>query len=162
MRKFTNGDLVFHPRHGAGMIVSSTQRFDLTGADGLYYVVELATGGRLMIPISKTEEVCLQPLITPEAIREVLSAVPEEMASDFRQRRGNIEQKVNSGDQTQSVEVLRDLAWREHTAHLSGGDRDLMSHTKKRLAQILAMQPGMNIEQASRFLEGILEQNTPM
>ena len=115
-----------------------------------------------MIPISKTEEVCLQPLITPEAIREVLSTVPEEMAPDFRQRQGNIEQKVNSGDQTQSVEVLRDLAWRERTSHLSGGDRDLMSHTKKRLAQILAMRPGMNIEQASRFLEAILEQNTPM
>jgi RNA polymerase-interacting CarD/CdnL/TRCF family regulator len=162
MRKFTEGDLVFHPRHGAGTVVSSTQKFDLSGADGLYYVVELATGGRLMIPISQTEEVCLQPLVTPEAIRKVLSAVPEEMASDFRQRRGNIEEKVNSGDQLQSVEVLRDLAWREHTSHLSGGDRDLMSHTKKRLAQILAMQPGMDIQEASRLLETILEQITLM
>ncbi len=157
MRRFKKGDLVFHSSHGAGTIVS-TQKLGLDGANGFYYVVELATGSQLMIPVKEADELRLHPLITLEMIREVLSTLPEDLSSDFRKRRGDIEEKVNSGDQAQTAEVLRDLAWREHTDHLSGGDRDLMSSVKKRLTQILAMQPGLDIHEASRLLETLLEQ----
>ena len=155
MRKFKKGDLVFHACHGAGTVIT-TQRLDIGGVEGIYYVVELATGSKLMIPVKEAEDLRLRPLITLETIREVLSAIPEELAADFRQRRGDIEEKVNSGDQMQTTEVLRDLAWRERTASLSGGDRELMSSVKKRLVQILAMRPGVDVQEASQLLETLL------
>ncbi len=155
MRKFKKGDLVFHACHGAGTVIT-TQRLDIGGVEGIYYVVELATGSKLMIPIKEAEDLRLHPLITLETIREVLSTIPEELSADFRQRRGDIEEKVNSGDQAQTTEVLRDLAWRERTVHLSGGDRELMSSVKKRLIQILAMRPGVDVQEASQLLETLL------
>jgi RNA polymerase-interacting CarD/CdnL/TRCF family regulator len=157
MPKFRKGDLVYHSFYGTG-IITSTQRLDLSGAERLYYVVELTIGEVLMIPIKETGEARLHPPVSPEAISDILFATPEELSDDFRQRRKHIEEKVNSGDPTQIAEVLRDLAWREHTAQLSRGDRGLMRSTKKLLTNILVMQPDLGIWEASRRLETILEQ----
>lgn len=157
MRKFKKGDLIFHFRHGAGTVIR-TQRLEMGGVEGLCYVVELVSGSMLMVPVKEAEELRLQPLIGPDAIRAVLADRPERMASDYRQRRGDIEAKVNSGDQTQTVEVLRDLVWREHSAHLSSGDKSLMDSVRKRLSQILAAQHDLGLDEASQLLDTMLKQ----
>jgi CarD family transcriptional regulator len=159
MSKYAKGDLVFHPYHGAG-IITSIQGMGISGTDLLYYVIELATGGRLMTPIGKSDTESLHPLISPEMISTVLSTIPEELSNDFRQRRAKIEEMVTSGDQIKTTEVLRDLAWREHTASLSNVDRQMMDCVKKRLTYILAMQSDQDLNKAARLLDSILAQNT--
>ena len=110
-----------------------------------------------MIPIKEDEEAHLHPPMNSEKIIDILSATPEELADDFRQRREHLEAKISSGNPTQVSEVVRDLTWREHTAQLSTGDKTLMSKAKTLLSNIL-VKPDLDIRDASQRLEAILKQ----
>jgi RNA polymerase-interacting CarD/CdnL/TRCF family regulator len=113
-----------------------------------------------MVPIKEAEDARLHAPIRPEAIISTLTATPEKLADDYRQRRELLEAKINSGDPTQVSEAVRDLAWRRHTAQLSNGDQTLMSSAKTLLTNILVKQPDLDIREASQRLEAILEQLT--
>jgi CarD family transcriptional regulator len=156
MLKFEKGDTVYHSFLGTGTI-TSIQELDLGGSERLYYVVELAIGEVLMIPIKEAEEARLHMPMNPEAIISILSATPVKLADDYRQRREHLEAKINSGNPSQVSEAVRDLAWREHTAQLSRGDRNLMSKAKTLLSNIL-VKPDLDIREASQRLEAILKQ----
>lgn len=155
MAKFNNGDLVYHTHHGAGTVIS-TRKMEVSGSSRLYYVVELASGSRLMLPVDEAGRIC--SLRTLKAISDVLSATPEDLAVDYRQRRTGIEEKINSGDQLQSAEVVRDLAWREHNAQLSNTDKEFMKNMKKRIVDILSIQTDLDIQEASQWLELSLQE----
>jgi CarD family transcriptional regulator len=157
MLKFEKGDTVYHSFFGTGTI-TSTQKLDLGGTERLYYVVKLAIGEVLMIPIKEAEEARLHTPISPEAIISILSATPEKLADDYRQRREVLETKINSGNPAQVSEAVRDLAWREHTSKLSNGDKTLMGSAKTLLSNVLVNQPDLDIREASQRLEAILKQ----
>jgi RNA polymerase-interacting CarD/CdnL/TRCF family regulator len=154
---FKGGDLVYHAHLGAGTVIC-TRKVDLDGSSQPYYVVELASGSKLMLPVTQAGQIC--SLKTLKAIGEVLSATPEDLAVDYRQRRSGIEEKINSGDQLESAEVFRDLAWREHTDRLSGTDREVMNDMRKRLIDILSIQADLDIQEAARWLEAKLQKIT--
>lgn len=155
MAKFNNGAMVYHAHHGVGTVIS-TREVDIKGASLLYYVVDLMSGSRLLLPISKAGQIC--SVQSSEALHDVLSAAPEHLAVDYQVRHKQIEKKVTSGDQLQSAEVLRDLAWREHHAQLTNTDVRVMSTMKKRLTDILSAQPDMDTKQAAHWLEKTLRE----
>jgi RNA polymerase-interacting CarD/CdnL/TRCF family regulator len=111
MLKFKKGDLVYHPFYGTGTI-TGTQTLDMSGAERLYYTVDLAIGEVLMILIEEAEEAHLHSPMSTEAIIAVLFATPKELADDFRHRREQLKGKINSGNPEWACEALRDLAWR--------------------------------------------------
>lgn len=155
MAKFSNGATVYHAYHGAGTVIS-TREVDINGASLLCYVVDLMSGSRLLLPIKTAGRICA--LQNSDAIHGVLSAAPERLAVDYQVRHRQIEKKVNSGDQLQSAEVLRDLAWREYHTQLTNTDLRVMNSMKKRLIDILSAQPGMDVKQATHWLEKILKE----
>jgi CarD family transcriptional regulator len=159
MLKFEKGDTVYHSFLGTGTI-TSIQKLDLGGTERLYYVVKLAIGEVLMIPIKEAEEARLHTPISQEAIISILSATPETLTDDYRKRRELLEAKINSGNPAQVSEAVRDLAWRAHTAKLSNGDKNLMGSAKTLLSNILVKQPDLDIREASHRLEAILKQTT--
>ncbi len=145
MLKFEKGETVYHSFLGTGTI-TSIHNVDLGGTER-------------MIPVKEAEEARLHTPTSPEAIISILSATPEKLTDDFRQRRESLEAKINSGNPTQVGEAVRDLAWREHTAQLSRGDKNLMSSAKTLLSNIL-VKPDLDIREASQRLEAILKQTT--
>lgn len=157
MAKFKDGDLVYHAKHGAGT-VSGTRKVEVGGSRQLYYVVKLASGSELMLPVSQAE--CMHALRSAKAISRVLSATPENLAVDFRQRRTVIERKISSGDPLESAEVYRDLMWRDHNGRLSNSDREFMNSMRKRLIDILSIQKDSDIQDASRWLDAKLQKIT--
>lgn len=159
MLKFKKGDLVYHPFYGTGTI-TGIQSLEMSGTEQLYYIIDLAIGEVLMIPIKEAEEAYLYSPMSTEKISDILSATPEELADDFRHRREYLEGKINSGNPERVCEALRDLAWRENTAHLSRGDRALMLTAKKIVSNALVKQPDLDIREASQRLEGILARTT--
>ena len=56
------------------------------------------------------------------------------------------------------AEALRDLAWRRHSSKLSNGDVRLMEKARKALANMLASKPKMDLREAMRKLDDMLEQ----
>jgi CarD family transcriptional regulator len=159
MLKFKKGDLVFHPFYGTGTI-TGIQSLEMSGAEQPYYIIDLAIGEVLMIPIKEAEDAQLHSPTSSEKISDILSATPEELADDFRHRREYLEGKINSGNPEWVCEALRDLAWRENTAQLSRGDKALMVTAKKLLSNALVRQPDLDVREASQRLEVILEQST--
>jgi RNA polymerase-interacting CarD/CdnL/TRCF family regulator len=122
MPKFKKGDLVYHPFYGTGKI-TGIQTLDMSGAEQLYYIVNLAIDEVLMIPIKEAEDAHLHSPMSSEKVIAIFFATPKELVDDFRRRREHLEGKINSGKPAWVCEALRDLAWRESTRHLSSGDR---------------------------------------
>lgn len=157
MTRFMNGDLVYHTQYGAGIVVT-TREVSASGTNLLCYVVDLVSGSRLILPVKQAGRLC--SLRTARGIGEVLSSTPEDMAVDYRQRRTDIENKINSGDPIQSAEVFRDLAWREHHARLSYTDKEFMNSMKKRLIDILSLEKDLGAQGAAQWFDLLLEKVT--
>jgi RNA polymerase-interacting CarD/CdnL/TRCF family regulator len=157
MTELSNGARIYHAQLGAGTVVS-TRKVDVNGANRLYYVVELVSGSKLLIPVNQAGRIC--PLRTSKAIGEVLSAAPEDLAANYHQRRRDIEDKIKSGDQLQYAEIFRDLAWRGHNGQASNTDRQFLNSMKKRLIDILSIQTDLDIQEATQWLELTLQKIT--
>jgi CarD family transcriptional regulator, regulator of rRNA transcription len=153
---FKQGDLVFHPRRGAG-IVTGIRKLKVSEADEPYYSISLATGEMLLVPVRKDRAAILTTFTAPQAIIDVLAAKPEELVSDYRQRTLSAEEKLGSGDPLLVAEVLRDLAWRQHTARLSNGDLRLMTKAHKLLANALVVKPNLDLRAASQLLDNMVQ-----
>lgn len=157
MAKIKNGSVIYHVYHGPGTI-TRTQKIGVGGVDQLCYVIDLVSGSQLMLPVEQAGRMCtLSSLRLSDEIREVLSSAPETMDVDYRQRRAGIEEKMNSGDPLHSAEVFRDLVWRDHTAQLSGTDREFMNSMQKRLVDILSVQADLDPRGAAKWLEATLQ-----
>ena len=157
MLKFKKGELVLHPYFGAGTIIG-TQTVELSGSSRLYYVLELITGGRLMVPLQEAEEARLHSPISPQMMLDVLSAAPQELADDVSQRRDDLEANISHGDPTRVTEMLRDLTWRDQSNKLSMVEKEHMKKAKKQLTSLLVAQPDLDAWQAPRRLEAMLKQ----
>lgn len=157
MPKFETGDTVYHATHGTGTI-TDIQTLDVAGTKQLYYVINLAIGEVLMIPVEETEEARLHRPLSAKVITRILTATPEELADDYRQRRHVLETKINSGDPKEVSEAVRDLTWREHTTQLSNGDKKLLMNAKSLLANVLVGEPELDMHAASKHLEDILKE----
>ena len=155
---FRKGDLVLHRCYGAGVVVN-IRKMRLAADEQVYYTVDLTTGERLMVPAKQAEQLGLSAMVHSEAIISILSDAPQSLADDYRLRKTEIDQKMNSGDPLRIAEVLRDLTWREHDAKLSGGDAKLRGDARKFLSGLLATQPGMDTQSASQRLDTVLRQS---
>ena len=154
---FKQGDLVFHSVRGAG-IIKSIQHLKVAGGDEPYYNISLATGETLLVPAREEQVAVLSTVTALRSILDVLYATPEVMADDHRLRTLNAEDKISSGDPLKVAEALRDLAWRQHTSRLSGGDLRLMSKAHKVLSNALVAKPDLDLLAASKALDGFLKQ----
>lgn len=163
---FQKDDLVVHPNHGAG-IVTDIREIKIGETQRSCYCIDLvAESGTLMVSVEDALDTGLCLAVEPDDITSVLCAKPEELDDNYRTRQVNVTRKVHSGDAKLVAEVLRDLAWRKHTAKLSDGDTRLMGKAGKLLASILALHSGQTMEKASGRLgrilkKAILSQGTP-
>jgi RNA polymerase-interacting CarD/CdnL/TRCF family regulator len=154
---FKQGDLVLHRHYGVGT-VTDVQNMKITKNEQVYYVIDLAVGERLLIPIEQAEQLGLSTLISSEAIINVLLDVPQILADDFRLRQTEIDQKIGSGDPLRIAEALRDLNWRGQATKLSTGDIRLMFKAHKFLSSLLAAQFSADDRSASQRLDATLKQ----
>jgi len=154
---FKPGEMVMHPRHGTGIVVE-VKHLKITDQETPYYLVSLATGDKLLVPVTRDGEDVLIPVTRPEDINKALSAAPQDLSTDFRQRTLDVEKKIASGDSILVAEALRDLAWRRHSSKLSNGDVRLMEKARKALANMLASKPKMDLREAMRRLDDMLEE----
>lgn len=143
------GDAVVHPNHGAG-VLESTQTWQVSGVERQYHRIELVNGrGTLFIPTDRVEEVGLLPI--PSSVNPIVSVLydePQELTDDYHKRKADLAAKIHSGDISLVAEALRDLAWREQEAKLSGGDEQLKAEAQDLLSGVLALQLNLDIDAA--------------
>lgn len=156
-RRFDVGDVVVHPRHGAGNVVERRRRV-VEGRVRPYLEIELtATSLRIMIPCDAAEAVGLRPVVGPRRLRAivgVLESAPEGVDLNWSARRKHYRAQLETGDVLALAATIRDLASR---ATLSPGERDLYEHSRRVLASELAYTLGVDAEDAGAFIDEHIE-----
>ena len=114
---FKVGDKVFHPVHGAGVIVDTKERRSLRAAKR-YYSIELLSQPKtlLLVPVSGADDIGLRSSIPQSQLSRVWSVLrsePEVLPTDHEQRYELLRDRMRGGDVLQIAAALRDMAWRE-------------------------------------------------
>ena len=137
---FEVGDKVFHPIHGAGLVVEVRERHSL-GSAKRYYSIELLSQPKtlLMVPVGGAQEIGLRPSIPPSELKQVwgvLRGDPEALPTDHEQRYELLRERLRGGDTMEIAAALRDMAWRE------GQERRLTKQGKRLYDESLTLLAG--------------------
>jgi CarD family transcriptional regulator len=151
--RFDVGDVVVHPRHGAGSVVERRRRV-VEGCPRTYLEIELTAAAlRIMVPCDATAQVGLRPVVGPRRLREivaVLESEPDGADRNWSARRKHYRAQLESGDVLALAATIRDLAAR---ARLSTGERDLYQRSHRVLASELAYALELDAEDAGAFID---------
>ena len=158
---FDIGDKVVHPAHGAGTIIAIEEKSSLNGANR-YYVIDLVSqnGVMLMVPVADARTIGLRQVIGEAAISrvfEVLNSRPNVLSDDHSKRQKRIAEKLKTGDAIKIAEVVRDLAWRQHSQKLTKTDERLYERAQSFLAGELALAEGIELDRARAQVQKVLE-----
>jgi len=156
--KFSVGDKVVHPQHGAATIDKKVrQTFDGQRRD--YYILDIATEQlTVMVPIEKVDDL-IRPVISKTKSREVLKSLkgePEEAGSNWSRWYKVLNEKMVSGDIFQVAEVVRDLSYAQQTKGISPALKRMLSKARLTLSSELAFSLEVDDEEAIRKLDRAL------
>jgi CarD family transcriptional regulator len=162
--KFSVGDKVVHPQHGAATIEKKVrQSFDGQKKD--YYILDIATEQlTVMVPIEKVDEL-IRPVISKSKSREVLKSLkgePEEAGSNWSRWYKVLNEKMVSGDIFQVAEVVRDLSYAQQTKGISPALKRMLSKARLTLSSELAFSLEVDEEEAIRKLDRALPKVDPV
>jgi CarD family transcriptional regulator len=154
--KFTVGDGIVHPGHGAGTIVGLE---DIDFVDGFerYYVINILSKDLLVrVPVRMAQELGLRA-VSPKANLKVVAAhvldAPKNLSNDYKVRRAKLEKKLKTGRPLNLAEVIRDLTFRQVVQHLSPTDGRLLDEGRAMLAAEMALVNGIDIEAAQSNID---------
>lgn len=141
---FHIGDPVIHPDYGPGKVIGIEQ-VSCLGTGKRYYEIELIdeTATQVWVSVPDAEEAGLRSPVSLARLQQIwrtLSAQPEPLPQDHKERYALITPKLHSGDPIQLAEALRDLAWRRwQQGKLTKRGQDLFKYAIKKLAGELAV-----------------------
>ncbi|MFP3914013.1 MAG: CarD family transcriptional regulator [Actinomycetota bacterium] len=156
--KYSVGDKVVHPQHGAATIAKKVKQ-EFNGEKRDYYVLDIATEQlTVMVPIDAMEDV-IRPVITKTAARNVLKSLkeePEEAGSNWSRWYKVLNEKMTSGDIFQVAEVVRDLTFAQQTKGISPALKRMLSKARLTLTSELAFSLEIEEEEATKRLDRAL------
>lgn len=157
--KFSVGDKVVHPGIGAGKIIGTREQ-ELVGGFENYYVVEIPTrGSTVYVPVRTADELGLRAAMSQERynrVVEVLGGTPEPLPDEYKQRQGQVEERLKTGQPVVIAETVRDLTWRGETAYLTKKDGDLLMRGRELLVGEMALAAGTGIEETTQVIDKAL------
>ena len=156
--KFSIGDKVVHPQHGAATIAKKLKQ-EFNGEKKDYYVLDIATEQlTVMVPIDGMEDM-IRPVISKTAARNVLKSLkdePEEAGSNWSRWYKVLNEKMVSGDIFQVAEVVRDLSYAQQTKGISPALKRMLSKARVTLTSELAFSLQIDDEEAVTKLDRAL------
>jgi CarD family transcriptional regulator len=157
--QFSVNDKVIHPAHGAGRITGIEQRGQVS-ENTSYYVIEIpAQRLTLRVPSGRMEQNGIRPVTAPGKLPGVLAMLRSRadlLPDDAAQRQEGMGDKLGTGRAMQLAEVVRDLTWHGHRAHLTKRDTDLLNRGRALLAAEMALASDIEIAEANRAIDAAL------
>ena len=162
--KFSVGDAVVHPIHGAGVVTGIKEPRSLGGSKQYYSIELLGQPATLvMVPVKTAEKTGIRRPISRTKLKQiwhVLRANPEELPSKHELRYQLLKDKLHGGDIFQVAEALRDLAWRrEEKRYLTTEGKRLFDEGLMLLAGEIASVQGGDYASAEAQLSRTLDEN---
>lgn len=154
---FVVGDVVVHPHHGAGCVVSRRARRVLGLPARHYLEIELAhCCMRISVPCDGARSVGLRAVIGArqlQAIAEVLEGAPDAISVSWSARQKHYRQKLKGGDVLELAAVIRDLALRDTVSGLPAGERELYRRARAVLVSELRYALGVDEDRAAAYID---------
>lgn len=157
--RFSVGDNVVHPHHGAGCVTSIGRR-DLMDGLKRYYVIEIPRHSLTVhVPVDKADEVGVRPAIARSSLPQVLSALrsePSLLPKDFQARQECTDAQFVPGLALQLAGLVRDLTWHRKRAHLTRTDFVNLRRGRDLLAAEMSLVSGDPVADAGRLIDSTM------
>ena len=154
------GDKVVYPHHGAGTVVKREVR-EVLGQKREYLTIQILHNDMTVnVPSENAEKVGLRKVIDERTVEKVLKALTgtgTTMPKNWNRRFKHNRDKMKTGDIFELAEVVRNLSLRDHEKGLSTGEKQMFVKAKKILASELMYARDMGEDEATEFLEGLLD-----
>lgn len=153
---FSAGDKILYPMHGAGIIDDVEER-SILGEKKRYYILKIPFGDmNIMIPVDKSSEIGIRPVISKEEVDEVfvvLRSETSEMSHNWNKRQRENMEKLKTGDILKVAEVVRNLMRTDRIKQLSTGEKKMLTNAKQILESELILASDMNHEEIESLVE---------
>jgi len=157
---YSVGDKVVYPHHGAGKIMKIEQK-DVLGQQRDYLTIQILHNDMtVMVPVENADRAGLRKVVEADVVEQVLEVLrgdPTKMPKNWSRRYKHNRDKLKTGDIFEVAEVVRNLAIRHADKGLSTGEKQMFSKAKKILASELMYARDFNEDEATAFLEEVLE-----
>jgi CarD family transcriptional regulator len=154
------GDKVVYPHHGAGTVVKKEVK-EVLGEKREYLTIKILHNDMtVQVPADNAEKVGLRTVIDEDEVTLVLKYLTNggtEMPKNWNRRFKHNRDKMKTGDIFELAEVVRNLSLRDNEKGLSTGEKQMFQKAKKILASELMYAKGMDEEECSEWLEGVLK-----
>jgi len=149
-----------YPHHGAGKIMKIEQK-DVLGQQRDYLTIQILHNDMtVMVPVENADRAGLRKVVEADVVEQVLEVLrgdPTKMPKNWSRRYKHNRDKLKTGDIFEVAEVVRNLAIRHADKGLSTGEKQMFSKAKKILASELMYARDFNEDEATAFLEEVLE-----
>jgi len=145
---FDIGQNIVHPAHGAGTIVGIDEQELVTGYSQYYVIEFIEQRMTIHLPVERTEDIGIRSVMTREKyakVLETLAKLPRKLPSDYKQRRAEVEEMVNSGAPVEVARALRELTWQQENKPLNNADSRLMTEARSKLVQEIALATDQDV-----------------
>ncbi len=160
MPAYKVGDKVVYPHHGAGKIVKKEKK-EVLGRQREYLTIQILYNEMTVeVPSDSADRAGLRKVIAEETVAEVVSVLNDDgssMPKNWNRRFKHNRDKIKTGDIFELAEVVRNLSIRELDKGLSTGEKQMFGRAKKILASELMYARDMGEEEATEFLETLLD-----
>ena len=154
------GDKAVYPHHGAGKIVRIDQK-EILGQSRDYLTIQILHNDMtVMVPVENADRAGLRKVVdvgVTDKVIEVLGGDPTKMPKNWSRRYKHNRDKLKTGDIFEVAEVVRNLAIRHADKGLSTGEKQMFTKAKRILASELMYARDFNEEEATAFLDRVLE-----
>src|SRR5437763_7816091 len=155
--RFDVGDLVVHPHHRAGRVVSRRRRRLLGGGERGYLEIDLVDSPlKIMVPCESTAAVGLRAVAGPRRLARivaVLEAEPDAALGNWSARQRHYRERLKGGDVLELASIVRDLAVHATDSGLSAREDDLYQRLRRLLASELACALGVDAQHAVEYID---------
>lgn len=161
MPAYKVGDKVVYPHHGAGKIVKKEKK-EVLGQQREYLTIQILYNEMTVeVPSESADRAGLRKVIAEETVAEVLAVLHDDgsqMPKNWNRRFKHNRDKIKTGDIFELAEVVRNLSIRELDKGLSTGEKQMYGRAKKILASELMYARDMGEDEATEFLESLLDE----
>jgi len=154
---FRPGDMAVYPAQGVAEVMGIEEK-EISGKAQRFFVLRIIDSDmRIMVPISKAQEVGLRQVASDDEIKEVYNILRDkEIHVDKqtwnRRYRGFME-KIKTGSLFEVAEVYRDLYRLKSTKTLSFGERRMLDTAKNLIVKELSVARRITESRMEREIE---------
>ncbi len=158
---FHVGEMAVYPAQGVAEVVGIEEK-EISGKVHRFYVLRIVdTDMRIMVPLTKAQEVGLRQIIGEEEIAEVFEILREKEVhvdkQTWNRRYRGFMEKIKTGSLFEVAEVYRDLYRLKSSKTLSFGERRMLDTAKNLIVKELSVARKMNEGKMEKEIERICQ-----